>query len=569
VSSDARQTSELIHRAAHQLQRGEGSAAHRLLRKVLAENPDPALSRGFELWRGNRPAAAAKALAEFSEQHPEDFRALQARAHIAMQAGAVDQAINLLQACLGLHPEIQAPRSELSQLLARRQRYAEALQQIDHLLLTDPGKHDFLMLKAALLDRSGQYLPAIEILQEILAGHSSRQSLTEAEQASIWTALGMIQRTLGDQAASVSSLQNAIRLDPSTGWSWFQLSDFKVYAFDQQQADQITQGLMQAKKGSMNEVHFAFAQGRALESTGDIDGAFAAYLRGNRVRAGLAPFDINAHRIELAGIVHCFNHALLNRPPTQEESDCPAIFVVGLPRSGTTLVDQVITAHCQVDGTMELPIVSTLVREFQQRHLANGKAPYPAAIAQMEPEELATMGREYLRRAAIQRGDAPYFVDKMPFNFQHIGLIRLMLPGARIVNVNRNPMALGFSIFRQLFRFGQDWAFDLRQIGQYYLLYSELMSHWDAVSPGLVTHILYESLVASPEDSIRQLLQQLGLPHDPACFKPHENKRPVRTASSEQVRKPMYTDSIDYWQRFEQHLEPLREALNHPENPTN
>jgi tetratricopeptide (TPR) repeat protein len=543
------------------LQRGEGSAAHRLLREVLPGKTDPALSRGFELWRGNHPAAAAKTLAEFSEQHPGDFRALQVRAHIAMQAGAVDQAIALLQACLELHPEIHAPRPDLCNLLARRHRYSEALQQANHLLAMDPGNHEFRMLKAAILDRSGQYQPAIQILEEILADQSSRPSLGETELASIWTALAMLQRTLGDSSAAVSSLQKAIELDPGTGWPWFQLSDFKVYAFDKRQADQIALGLGQAKKGSMNEVHFAFAHGRALESMGDMDAAFAAYQRGNRTRARLAPFDMGAYRRELSVLVNSFSPELMKRHATAGTNECPAIFVVGLPRSGTTLVDQIITAHPQLDGTMELPIVSTLIREFQQRELAKGRATYPTAMTNMNPDELLSMGQEYLHRAAIQRGDAAYFVDKMPFNFQHIGLIRLMLPGARIVNVNRNPMALGFSIFRQMFRFGQDWAFDLRQIGQYYCLYSELMAHWDRVVPGSVIHINYESLVTSPESSIRRLLEQLGLPDHSNCYKPHENKRPVRTASSEQVRQEMYTDAIDYWRNFEQHLEPLREAL--------
>lgn len=311
----------------------------------------------------------------------------------------------------------------------------------------------------------------------------------------------------------------------------------------------------------MNEVHFAFALGRALESQQDIAGAFAAYARGNRARAALAPFDMAALQREFAAIKTLFSTPALRNSEASPVPDCPAIFIVGLPRSGTTLVDQIITAHAAVDGTMELPIVSTLIRELQQRQFRAGQTPYPAPGSELPPDVLAEMGRQYLQRAQIQRGTAPCFVDKMPFNFQHIGLIRKMLPGARIINVRRNPMALGLSIYRQLFRFGQDWAFDLAQIAQYYRAYSDLVSFWDTQAPGQIVQVQYEELVTSPQDSIRRLLQQLGFPEDSACFEPHRNRRPVRTASSEQVRQPLHTDAVDYWRLFESHLEPLRLAL--------
>jgi hypothetical protein len=224
-------------------------------------------------------------------------------------------------------------------------------------------------------------------------------------------------------------------------------------------------------------------------------------------------------------------------------------------------VDQIITAHSAVDGTMELPIISTLIRELQQRQLKAGQIPWPAPGTQLPDQEAQQMGQEYLRRAQIQRGAAALFVDKMPFNFQHIGLIRKILPGARIVHVQRNPMALGFSIYRQLFRFGQDWAFDLGQIGEYYLSYAGLMNHWEKLESGGLVQVQYEALVQAPEIRIRELLQQLGLPEEPACFRPQENRRPVRTASSEQVRQTIHTGAIDYWRNFAHHLQPLRLAL--------
>lgn len=562
MSDSAKQVSAWLNQAAEHLQQGKASAANRLLKQVLLQQPHPGLARGLELWRGGQRRQAARTLTEYSAAQPEDFRPLQVCAHIAIQAGAIDEAIELLQQCLALHSGIMALRPELSRLLIRRQRYTEALEQLDLLLEAEPEKQEFMLLKAALLDRSGQYQPAIELLQQVIR---QQQELAQppTELAASFTALAMIQRTVGDQAAAIQSLQQAISHDPNSGWPWFQLADFKVYDFNLQQAAQIKQGLNQASPGSMNEVHFAFALGRALESQQDFAAAFASYAHGNQVRAALAPFDMPAHLRELAAIRTLFEQAQ-NRQITQDLSaDCPAILVVGLPRSGTTLVDQIITAHSAVDGTMELPIISTLIRELQQRQLKAGQIPYPAPGTQLPAEELRRMGDEYSKRASIQRGDAPFFVDKMPFNFQHIGLIRKILPGARIINVRRQPMALGFSVYRQLFRFGQDWAFDLKQIAQYWLAYENLMRYWDMLMPGQVIHVQYEELVQSPEQSIQKLLQQLQLPQETACFRPHENQRAVRTASSEQVRQALYTDAIDYWQNFAQQLQPLRDALDH------
>jgi tetratricopeptide (TPR) repeat protein len=561
MSDSKDEASAWLNQADEYLQQGRAAAANRLLKQVLAPQPHPVLARGLELWRGNRPRQATRALTEYNDAEPGDFRALQVRAHIAIHAGAIDEAIELLQQCLELHPEILALRPELVRLLMRRQRYPEALEQLDRLLDAEPGKQEFLLLKAALLDRTGQYQPAIALLQRIIEQQTEVPGQA-AELAASYTALAMIQRTLGDQAAATQSLHQAIKLDPSSGWPWFQLADFKVYNFQPGQIVQIKSGLDSARAGSMNEVHFAFALGRALESQEDFDAAFAAYARANRVRAALAPFNMAAHLRELAATRALFHQVQKSQSTQNTGPACPAIFIVGLPRSGTTLVDQVITAHSCVDGTMELPIISTLIRELQQRQLKTGQIPYPAYGAQLPAEELHQLGNQYLQRANVQRGDAPFFVDKMPFNFQHIGLIRSILPGARIVNVRRDPMALGFSIYRQLFRFGQDWTFDLKQIAQYYLAYEDMMRYWDMREPGFVIHMQYEELVQSPEQSIRRLLQQLQLPEEKACFSPHENQRPVRTASSEQVRQALYTDAIDYWQQFERHLQPLREELD-------
>jgi len=561
MGDSAEQISAWLEQAAQNLKQGKAAAANRLLRRVLDWHPEPGLARGMELWRGNQPHKAAQALADYSAGQGTDFRALQLRAHLASEYGDIDEAIRLLQDCLHLQPGLNSQRHQLCQLLTRRQRYAEAIGQADILLQADSHSDEYLMLKAALLDRSGQYPEAIALLQQVIRLQSESSTTANSELASTWVALAMLYRTVGNQAAAIDGLQRAIELDSRRGWPWYQLADFKTWTFTQAQTEQIHKGLDQAAPGSMNEVHFAFALGRALESQQDVAGAFAAYQRGNQVRKALAPFDMAAFQRELTATRSLFSQTFANTAIQQAAAECPAIFVVGLPRSGTTLVDQIITAHSQVDGTMELQLVGTLIRELQQRQLRAGQVPYPAPGTVLSPDQLHDMGEEYLQRARIQRGNAPFFVDKMPFNFQHIGLIRRILPGARIVNVRRDPMAVCFSIYRQLFRFGQDWAFDLTQIGQYYLAYLEMMQHWDHLEPGSIIHVRYEELVQSPRPTIQLLLHQLRLSEEEPCFRPHESKRPVRTASSEQVRQSLYTDAIDYWRPYEQHLEPLRKAL--------
>ncbi len=562
------QASASLMEASEHLQKGKAAAANRLLRQVFSNDFDPLLKRGLELWRSNRPRGAATALGEYSASNPGDFRALQVQAHIAVRAGALDEAISLLLQCLELHPEIMALRPELASLMIRRQRHAEAEAVLEPRLQQAPHDIETMLLKSALLDRSGQYAEAAELLQAVIERQSPRTGTATDGSTDLYkklaanhTALAMIQRTMGEQAVAIETLRQAIRLDPASGWPWFQLADLKVHEFQPEEVEAIRQGLDRAEPGSMNEVHFAFALGRALESRNDVDGAFAAYARGNRTRQALAPYDMEALQREFAAIKTVFSGPGLQASVTHPSTECPVIFVTGLPRSGTTLVDQIITAHSQVDGTMELPIVSTLVRELQQRQIKAGRVPYPAPGTELQPEELESLGRQYLQRAQIQRGSAPFFVDKMPFNFQHVGLIRMILPGARIVNVSRHPMALGFSIFRQLFRFGQDWAFDLSQIARYYLAYSDLVHFWERQMPGSMIQVRYETLVGYPEASIGALLQQLELPEEPACFAPHENRRPVRTASSEQVRRPLHTAAVEYWRLFENHLEPLRLAL--------
>lgn len=533
---------------------GDTDAAIEAYRQCPTESAgDPLLARARELLQAGRPGRADPVLQAFLERNGPHAEALHLRAQAAVRLGAVTDTLVLLEQALQADRDFVPARFDYVNLLSRRQRYAEALREADRLLAADPGRTPFHLLKAALLDRSGQYAEAIGMLENLLE--------TDPSQAHVWTGLAMLQRTLGRRAEAVNSLHKAIDAQPDRGEAWYLLADLKVYDFSDAQVRAMRASVDRAPPGSDDEIHFCFALGRALEGREDWDGAFAYYARGNRVQQQRARFDPDGYVAHVGGLKQHTEPALFERLDAAGVPDAAPIFIVGLPRSGSTLVEQVLTAHSRVDGTMELPILATLVKELNYRRRKAGQAVYPQALADLSTAECRDLGTEYLERARILRGDAPYFVDKMPNNFEHVALIRLALPNARVIDVRREPMANGFSAFRQLFQTGQDWSCDLTHIGRYTNAYVDLMEHWDALLPGFVHRVHYEDLIESPEREIGRLLTFLGLPMEPACLAPQRNPRPVRTASSEQVRQPLYRHALTHWKHFEKHLEPLREAL--------
>ncbi|MEJ8568325.1 tetratricopeptide repeat-containing sulfotransferase family protein [Elongatibacter sediminis] len=517
---------------------------------------DPVLERAREMLRANQPGQADQILRAFLKRHGQDARALYLLAQVAIRIGAVTDAMDLLESVLDAAPGHTQARFEYVNLLSRRQRYPEALAAAETLIEAAPDQVPFHLLKAALLDRTGQYPAAAEILRTLLDNNPG--------QAHVWTGLSTLQRTMGQQPEAITSLHKAIDVQPDRGEAWYLLADLKVYRFSDAQVQAMSRSLEHAAAGSEDEVFYSFALGRAFEDRSDWTAAFEHYERGNRAQKRRSRFDLEHHLTTLNSLRSVTNADFLRSRMATAQADADEavpVFIVGLPRSGSTLVEQVITAHSQVDGTMELPILATLVKELNYRQRKANRSAWPQALTELDEADFREIGREYLERSRILRGDQPFFVDKMPNNFEYAALIRLALPRARIIDVRREPMANGFSAFRQLFLAGQEWSYDLADIGRYYRAYERLMTHWDAVLPGYIHRIDYEALIEDPRPEIERLLACLALEVEPACFEPHRNSRPVRTASSEQVRQPMYRDALTHWKHFESQLEPLRAAL--------
>jgi hypothetical protein len=325
----------------------------------------------------------------------------------------------------------------------------------------------------------------------------------------------------------------------------------------------MTAALAKPGLGDDDRLHLHFALGKALEDRGEAESAFAHYSQGNRLRRSALRYDADETERLVERAIALFTPAFLAE---RDGLGCPApdpIFILGMPRAGSTLVEQILASHSKVEGTMELPDIPALARRLDGRSAGGaGGLRYPDSLATLTAAQLSKLGEDYLERTRIQRKTGrPLFVDKMPNNWIHAGFIHLILPRARIIDARRHPLDCTFSNFKQHFARGQSFTYDQVELGLYYRAYVRLMAHFDKVLPGRVHRVIYERMVEDPEGETRHLLDRLGLPFEPACLRPHENARAVRTASSEQVRRPINRDGLDRWRPFEPWLGPLKKAL--------
>jgi tetratricopeptide (TPR) repeat protein len=371
--------------------------------------------------------------------------------------------------------------------------------------------------------------------------------------------IGHVQKTLGRRADSEASYKAALAMDPGIAEAYWSLADLKNYTLSDAEVAAMQGLLANDKREASNEAQLHFALGKAFEQRARYAEAFAHYARGNALRRIDAPFDIEHFERGTARIRAFFDRDFFaQRAGAGNPSGAP-IFIVGLPRSGSTLLEQILASHSRVEGTMELPNIMNITRQFDD--MVAGRDGYPETVGTAPMWMFATLGRRYLEETAPLRAGREHFTDKLPNNFSHIGLIHAILPNAIIIDARRHPMDCCFSTFKQHFAEGQTFSYDLEDLGRYYRCYLALMDHWDAVLPGRVLRVQHEDLVSDPETQICRLLDHCGLPFEAACLNFHQTRRSVRTASAEQVRQPIYASGVGYWRHFEKELEPLRQAL--------
>ena len=489
---------------------------------------------------------------------PDDPSAIRLLGEVHWRRGDMVRALALVERAVDVAPGFDLARDFLIRLLLQNNRLADALVHAD-ILATSPLKNPgYDLIRASVLVRLGDQDGACAIYRHLLA--------QKPEQPQVWQNLGHALKTLGQQADAVHAYRQAVSHQPAMGEAWWSLANLKTVRLDAADIAAMRAALatLDSDPAERQEdiFHLHFSLGKALEDARDHEAAFRHYDRGNRIRRTMIRHDAAEFSAEVAATRDGFTSAFIAR---QGAGGCPApdpIFIVGLPRSGSTLVEQILSSHSQVEGTMELPDMMMIASRLASR-VDNGEFPdFATMIASLTPADRTRLGEEYVDRTRVHRhADTPHFIDKMPNNWQHVGLIRLILPNARIIDARRHPMACCFSGWKQHFARGQAFSYDLDDIARYYRDYAALMAAFDAAAPGHVHRVIYEQMVADTPGEVARLLDYLRLPFEDGCLAFWTNTRAVRTASSEQVRQPIFTDGVDHWKHFAPWLGPLEQAL--------
>jgi tetratricopeptide (TPR) repeat protein len=521
----------------------EAGADEAYLRGVCVSSSDPLLMTAALALKDEQLSVAERLLRSRLKQRPTDIAAIRMLAELAGRIGRNREACLLLERAVELAPGFTAARQNLALALHRRGLSAEALATIATLLDGEPANPSYLNLKAAILTRMGDYELATALYRTILARYP--------DQPKIWMSLGHVLKTIGELEESMSAYRRAIAMRPSLGEAWWSLANLKTISFSDQDRAVMRAALEAPDLDGEDRFHLEFALGKAEEDAGDVAASFAHYVAGNRGRRALLDYDPDRFTAFVRG-----NESLYTRDFFGERAGwgCQSrdpIFVVSLPRSGSTLIEQILASHSQVEGTAELPDIGAMLTGLG-----------PTDIANLGREEVRKLGEAYLARTRVHRKtDRPLFVDKMPNNWAHAGFIRLILPHAKVVDARRHPLGCCFSNFKQHFARGQPFTYDLKEIGSYYRDYVAWMDHIDTILPGYVHRVFYEAMVDDIEGQARSLIDFIGLPFEEACLRFYETRRAVATASSEQVRRPIFRDGLEQWKRFEDRLEPLKTAL--------
>jgi tetratricopeptide (TPR) repeat protein len=501
----------------------------------------------------NRIPEAEALLRRHLKEYPTDVAAMRMLAEVAARLGRYRDAESLLERCLELAPSFTNARHNYAVALFRQSKHAAARAQVEQLFAREPRSPNYRALKAAILAGVGEYHEAIALYHEIVAEYP--------HQPRIWMSCGHALRTSGDALAGIAAYRRAIELEPSLGEAYWSLANLKTFRFAAADFAAMRAQLGRPELREDDRLHFHFALGKALEDQQEFASSFEHYQAGNAVRRGQIHYDGDENRAFVRRARAVFTTEFF---AARTGSGCTApdpIFIVGLPRAGSTLIEQILASHSQVEGTMELPDLQIIARTLPGAPPGPTRR-YPESLAELDAATLRALGENYLERTRIHRKrGTPFFIDKMPNNCAHVGLIQLILPRAKIIDARRHPLGCCLSAFKQHFARGQSFSYGLTDVGAYYRDYVELMAHFDTILPGRVYRVFHEDLIEDTETQIRRLLEYCGLAFEPACLRFHENERAVRTASSEQVRTPIFRDGVDQWRHYEPWLEPVKTAL--------
>ncbi len=545
-------------------------SAHFTLGKALAavgrgHEADAAFERSFDL------SPVRKAMALAAEQHragnlpeaerlyrqvlkeqPHNVDALRLLGMIAFAAGRHQDAETLLRRAVGFAPDFAGAVTDLARVLQERNRLAEAIDYFEHAASLQPASpHAHFLL-------AGAYAPAGRSPDAIRAFRKAIE--LRPQHAGAWLGLGHVLKTVGQQSEAIAAYRKCIEARSDNGEAYWSLANLKTYTLSDEDIQAMQAALVREELIEQSEVNMLFAMAKAYEDRKDFDQAWNYYQQGNAKRRMQESYDPVQTEVLHDTLLDVFTPDFI---AAHEGVGCPdpaPIFILGLPRSGSTLLEQILASHSQVEGTSELPYLGRVATSLN-RNRADGLK-YPEVLRELEPRHFASLGEDYLRRAQAHRLLArPRFIDKMPNNFPNIGFLHLILPNAKIIDARRHPMDACLGCYRQLFARGQTFTYDLTEIGEYFLEYQRMMDYWHEVLPGRTLTVQYEAVVGDLENQVRRVLDYCELPFEDSCINFFETERPVRTASSEQVRQPIYTDAVGFWRNYEPYLDELREVL--------
>ena len=490
---------------------------------------------------------------QFLKKVPHNFEAMRLLADVGMRLGILEDAELLLHSASLLAPDNIRIHIDYIQILRKRQKHLAAQEQARLLLEREPSNPQFQSLYAVQCMQSGRFDDALATFDDIL-------KVLPNDPITL-TSQGHALKTKGESERAITSYQQAIVAYPRHGEAYFSLANLKTYRFDDKEMAQMLALQQDDNLSFMERVHLCFALGKAFEDNKDAQQSFTFYEQGNHLKKSQSRYNANQITKELALQQEHLTAKLLTGKNNFGHSSTDPIFIVGMPRAGSTLIEQILSSHSQVDGTLELPNIPSLAQRLR-RHVFNGEIPgYPQVLEFLDQEKLAQLGEGFIKDTRIHRQGAPLFIDKMPNNFRHIGLIKLMLPNAKIIDARRNPLDCCFSVFKQLFAEGQEFSYSLADIGQYYRDYVTLMDHWDKVLPDFVLRVHNEDVIENLESEVRRLLEFCGLPFEQACMDFHKTERNVRTPSSEQVRRPVNNSGVGQWRKYSPFLGALKQSL--------
>ena len=513
--------------------------------------PKPLISV-IDLIGQNKLVKAEELCRSFLQKNPQNVEGMRLLADIGSKLGVLHDAEFLLESALEFEPDHIKARIDYIMILRKRQKFESALEQAQLLLERAPSNVQFKSLCAIELMQTGAYDAALNYFDQILE-QVPNDPVT-------LTTRGHLLKTQGNSKEAIDSYRAVLKNSPEHGEAYYSLGNLKTYRFEDDELDLMIRQEQGDRLRAMDRIYLNFALGKAYEDKGDYESAFSFYQKGNSLKKIQSRYDAEAMRDELSRMRLICDPAFFSEREDWGSDARDPIFVLGLPRAGSTLIEQILSSHSQIDGTSELPNILALSQKLRRSSNYPVKG-YPEVMKSISEAECREFGDSYIEETKIHRQGAAYFIDKMPNNFRHIALIKLILPNAKIIDARRDPMGCCFSGFKQLFAEGQEFSYSLEDIGNYYVDYIKLMDHWDKVLPGFVLRVNHEDVVDNLEQEVRRILNFCGLPFEESCLRFYETERNVKTPSSEQVRQPIFRDGVDQWRKFEPWLDPLKNAL--------